>query len=246
MSTLAERNRGQPRLAALVFCVVGGLATSALAQTANAPQADDDSTGLCPGFSTGLMQRGNLLGPICGLRPFLASYGISFSLQEISEAMGNVSGGIRLGATYDGLTTMTLQLDTSKLNTAQGFGWEGGLLNASALQIHGRSLSQNYLDNLQTASGIEADRATRLWELWYQQSFLDGRVDVKLGQQSLDQEFIVSSNAALFVNTMFGWPMLPSADLPSGGPGLSAVLARLTAQGPANRLPHAAMGRLRR
>jgi porin len=28
----------------------------------------------------------------------------------------------------------------------------------------------------------------------------------------------VSSNALLFVNTMFGWPMLPSADLPGGGP----------------------------
>jgi porin len=54
--------------------------------------------------------------------------------------------------------------------------------------------------------------------LWYQQSFLDKRVDVKIGQQSIDQEFITSSNSALFLNTMFGWPALPSYDLPSGGP----------------------------
>src|SRR6202041_2952921 len=87
------------------------------------------------------------------------------------------------------------------------------------LQLHGRNLSADNLYSLQTASGIEGDRATRLWELWYQQKFLDqDRLDVKIGQQSLDQEFMTSQNANLFVNTMFGWPMLPSADLPGGGP----------------------------
>ena len=29
---------------------------------------------------------------------------------------------------------------------------------------------------------------------------------------------MVSSNALLFVDAMFGWPMVPSADLPGGGP----------------------------
>ncbi|HEY3920218.1 MAG TPA: carbohydrate porin, partial [Stellaceae bacterium] len=89
----------------------------------------------------------------------------------------------------------------------------------SALQIHGRNLSADNLGALQTASGIEADRSTRLWELWVQQKFLDeDRLDLRLGQQSLDQEFMTSQNAGLFVNTMFGWPMVPSADMPGGGP----------------------------
>jgi porin len=69
-----------------------------------------------------------------------------------------------------------------------------------------------------------------LWELCYQQKFLEeDRLDIKVGQQSLDQEFMVSQNAGLFVNTMFGWPMLPSADLPGGGPAypLSAPGVRL-------------------
>ena len=81
-------------------------------------------------------------------------------------------------------------------------------------------MSASNLYSLQTASGIQANRATRLWELWYDQKF--GETDqfdfVKIGQQSLDQEFMVSQNALLFVNTMFGWAMLPSADLPGGGP----------------------------
>ena len=39
---------------------------------------------------------------------------------------------------------------------------------------------------------------------------------------------MVSQNASYFVNTMFGWPMLPSADLPGGGPAypLSALGVR--------------------
>jgi porin len=41
---------------------------------------------------------------------------------------------------------------------------------------------------------------------------------VKVGQQSIDQEFMTSQYSALFVNTMFGWPGVPSYDMLSGGP----------------------------
>ncbi|MGB8362931.1 MAG: carbohydrate porin [Rhizomicrobium sp.] len=138
--------------------------------------------------------------------------------------LGNATGGTRQGFDYDGLTQMVLQADTQR-----GFGWYGGTFNVSALQIHGRNLSADNLATLQTASGIEADRGVRLWELWYQQKFLEeDRLDIKIGQQSLDQEFMDSNNAAYFVNTMFGWPMVPSADLPGGGPAypLSALGVR--------------------
>ena len=177
------------------------------------------------GFFSGLSQSGYLLGDMWGLRTLLSKYGMSFALQETSEVLGNVTGGARRGFDYDGLTQMVLQLDTQR-----AFSWYGGTFNASALQIHGRNLSADNLLTLQTASGIEADRATRLWELWYDQKFLEeDRLDVKIGQQSLDQEFMVSQNASLFVNTMFGWPMLPSADLPGGGPAypLSALGVRV-------------------
>ena len=179
------------------------------------------------GFLSGIERSSNLLGDMWGLRPLLSRYGMTLTLQETSEVLGNLTGGSRRGFEYDGLTQATLQLDTQR-----AFGWYGGTFNASALQIHGRNLSADNLLTLQTASGIEADRATRLWELWYQQKFLEGdTLDAKIGQQSLDQEFMVSQNAALFVNTMFGWPMLPSADLPGGGPAypLSAPGVRLRA-----------------
>jgi porin len=155
-----------------------------------------------------------LLGDMGGLRTLLNKYGISLALQETSEVMGNVTGGAQRGAAYEGLTQAVLQMDTYR-----AFGLYGGLLNISGLNYHGSNFSQTNLLTLQTASGIEADHATRLWELWYQQKFLDeDRLDIKVGQQSLDQEFMVNQNGLYLMNTMFGWPMLPSADMPGGGP----------------------------
>ncbi|HUJ86946.1 MAG TPA: carbohydrate porin [Burkholderiales bacterium] len=180
------------------------------------------------GFLDEINRSSALLGDMWGLRRELSRRGISLAIQETSEYLGNTSGGTRKGFEYDGLTQVLAQLDTQR-----AFGHYGGLFNLSLLNIHGKNLSADNLQSLQTASGIEADDGTRLWELWYEQKFLDeDRLDVKVGQQSLDAEFMVSSNALYFVNTMFGWPMLPSADLPGGGPAypLSAPGARLSAR----------------
>ena len=155
-----------------------------------------------------------LLGDLFGVRSALSQHGITLAIEETSEGLGNVAGGVHHSFDYDGLTQMVLQV-----NSQRALGYYGGTLNVSALQIHGINLSQRNLLSLQTASGIEADRGTRLWELWYDQKLLpEDRLSIRVGQQSLDQEWMVSTNALLFVNTMFGWPMLPSADLPGGGP----------------------------
>ncbi len=217
---------------ALLACLAGLLSMTAYAapppitiQTPTEENQPPNSTGLF-GFIDGINRSSALLGDLWGLRTDFSRRGISLAIQATSEYLGNTSGGTRKGFEYDGLTQILGQLDTQR-----AFGHYGGLLNISLLNIHGKNLSADHLQTLQTASGIESDRATRLWELWYEQKFLDeDRLDVKIGQQSLDQEFMVSTNALYFVNTMFGWPMLPSADLPGGGPAypLSALGARIS------------------
>jgi len=179
-------------------------------------------------FLDGINRNQYFFGDLWGFRTLLSRFGMSLSLQETSEVLGNATGGTQQGATYDGLAQAVLQLDT-----ARAFGLPGGLLNISGLNVHGINLSAQNLSDLQTASGIEAEDGFRFWEIWYDQKFYDdsgvSRLDLKLGQQSLDQEFMDSSNAAYFVNTMFGWPMVPSADLPGGGPAypLSGLGARV-------------------
>ena len=209
-------------LPALGTAVLTLWAGAAAAQTA--PAAAPQPT---PPAATGFWEQSSLLGNPAGLRDTLGNLGVSLGLQETSEVFGNVTGGIHRGADYNGLTEMSLGIDTQK-----AFGWAGGTFNVSGLQIHGRYLSVDNLDTLQTASGIEAQASTRLWELWYQQAFLHDRVDVKLGQQSIDQEFMVSQNSSLFINTAMGWPLIPSVDLYAGGPAypLSSLGVRLRAR----------------
>jgi len=233
---LVPRGGGRHRVA--ILCAVAAL-TAASANSAHGapppistPVTGEEgqaapSAGLF-GFLATINRSSALLGDLWGLRTLLSRYGMTLALQETSEVLANVTGGTHTGPAYDGVTQGLLQL-----NTQRAFNFYGGLLNVSGLWIHGRNLSSDNLQTLQTSSGIEADRSVRLWELWYDQKFLDeDRLDIKIGQQSLDQEFMVSTNALYFVNTMFGWPMLPSADLPGGGPAypLSALGVRLSAR----------------
>ena len=166
-----------------------------------------------PEAPTGLWERSNLLGDIFGLRTALDRYGISFGLTETSEVLGNPTGGRAQGAVYEGATEMSVGIDLEK-----AVGLPGGIFNASAFQIHGRGLSLDNIDNLNIVSTIEAERSTRLFELWYQQSVFGGKADIRIGEMSADQEFLITTYGSLFINATFGWPTLPAVDLPSGGP----------------------------
>ena len=223
-----KRRSDQRKGMAMALGLSLAVPTTALAQALGVPPAPSTAPTPDAPVAGDFWTRSTLLGDMGGIRTFLGKYGISIGLQETSEVLGNVTGGTRTGFAYDGLTLMNLGVDTQK-----AFGLEGGIFNISALQIHGRNLSTDNLQTLQTASGIEAERTTRLWELWYQQSFLDGRLDVKLGQQSVDQEFLTSTGSSVFINTAMGWPILPSADLYAGGPAypLSSLGVRLRAKG---------------
>src|SRR5450631_2659329 len=111
--------------------------------------------------------------------------------------------------------------------------WRGGPArpHASMHQIHGPGLSANYLGNLMTVSSVEAPSATRLFNLWIEQK-LGSDANVRVGQYAASQEFAISENANLFVNSAFGWPFLSSENLPSGGPnypeGTTGVRLKVT------------------
>jgi porin len=186
-------------LKSLKLARVAGWAVLATALAAPAGAEDQDETGL--------------LGAWGGLKPALAAHGVTLDISDSENLLGNVMGGVKTGATMQGVTTMTLEVDTGK-----AFGLQGGTFHVSALQLHGQPLSGPYLATIQAANGNEGENATRLWELWYDQATPDGRFDLKLGRQSIDNEFMGSDDSALFVNTMAGWPVVPSLDLYGGGP----------------------------
>ena len=186
-------------------------ATPAVPTPPSAPAAPNSATPF--GLLSPSWQGQNLLGDMWGMRPALDKYGVQLTILENVETFGNLSGGAKQGWEANGLTTVTLQMDTEK-----AFGLKGGTLNVSGLQIWGGDLSVENLLVLQTLTDIEAPVGVRLWELWYQQKFGD-KFDIKIGEQSLDEEFIISPTAnSLFINGVSGFPALPAADLHAGGP----------------------------
>jgi carbohydrate-selective porin OprB len=65
-------------------------------------------------------------------------------------------------------------------------------------------------------SSFEGTRATRLLELWFQQSLWDEHLSIRFGQLAADSEFLIDKGASVFLET--SWPALLAQDLPSGGP----------------------------
>jgi len=186
-------------------------------------KAEDKAKAKGEAKSDDIWQREMLFGDLGGLRPWLDQYGAKLGLMETSEVLGNPTGGRSRGVIYEGLTDLNLKIDLRRT-----LGVPADVF-ARAYQIHGRGLTTT-IGSLNEISGIEAAATTRLAELWYEQQF-GNWLWLRFGQQTIGTEFLNPEAARLFVNGAFGWPTLPSLDLPSGGPGFPlgtpAIRARI-------------------
>jgi porin len=196
-----------------LFLALGVLATPVNGQSQSLPQTQSPDIETAPDVPSGFWERAKLTGGWNGLRSSLSNAGVDLELQEQSEVWGNLSGGLRQGVVYDGLTTGSISLDLDKL-----FGWTGATFFADAYQIHGHGPSANLVGNLQLVSNIEATADTKLYMLWLQQKLLDGHLTIRIGQEGANDQMMITSYGALFLNSSFGFPGLPAANLPSGGP----------------------------
>ena len=199
-------------IVALAWLLIGPASAQTLGGDAEAPATAGSAPEL--GQSDLLApDRTTLLGDAGAIRPGLAARGVTVGLQTVFEVFGNPIGGIKRGASGEGLTLLTVSVDTAK-----AMGLPGGTIFASGLWTYGGNYAQGYLGSLQTNSNNYGLPSVRLWELYYQQSFLGGRGDVKIGQQSVDQDFMVSQASLLFLNPSTGWPAIPSIDMYGGSP----------------------------
>ena len=141
----------------------------------------------------------------------------------IGDLAGDARGGMRTGVTYMARIGLIGDADLDSL-----IGWHGATAHISVHGIFGEGLSQHRVGNLLTVSGIEAEPAFRLFNLWIDQK-IGSKASLRVGQFTAGQEFAISNTANLFVNSTFGWPASFATDLPSGGPAypLAAPGARL-------------------
>jgi porin len=171
--------------------------------------------------------RDTLTGDWGGVRTSLVDHGITFTMTYTADLQGNVAGGIRRGAVYDGVLQPQVDVDLEKLA-----GWQDARARISLLQISGPSLSAGYVGNLLNVSSINGLPATRLYNAWLQQNAFDDVLSVRVGLMNADSEFVLSPTASLFVSSTFGWPGILAIDLPGGGPAypLSAPMVRVKLQ----------------
>lgn len=160
----------------------------------------------------GIWDRATLLGTMGGLRTTLDDVGISLTLTQTTDLLGNLTGGRNRGWALEPETEAIISIDLGKQA-----GLQGGLLYATLFQDFGRGLSRSNLLSLSTPSNDETDPAPSLGELYYQQSFAGGIADVRIGKLSLSKEFMISNGAAQFLSSTFSWPTLPGVVLPGGG-----------------------------
>ncbi len=155
--------------------------------------------------------RETLLGDPDGLRTLAAALGIASTPIYIGEVMGNPTGGIEHGVTYDGLLNVPLDLDLDRLT----HGFTSDLVfHTNALWIHGQGLSTRKVGDFSNTSNIAGYNTVRLQELWLQQSFWRKRVSLRLGILAADAEFFTSTSSSLFINGTFGAFTFVGANLP--------------------------------
>jgi porin len=160
----------------------------------------------------------HLLGNWGGIRSRLVDHGYEFTVQYVGEVMGDVSGGVKRGTVYNGLLNLAADADLEK-----AAGWKGATVHLGGLVTHGRSITDNYVHDLFVAGNLDASDNARLFELWLEQRFANGKLSVRLGQIAVDQEFAFTAQGTLFNNSAFGWfPIVgaTAAVYPQGAPGV--------------------------
>jgi len=161
------------------------------------------------------LEQDYLFGDWGGLRTDLSKHGVDFEFFYGGSMPDNLAGGVRHGAVYHGALLMMLDLDSNKL-----VGYEGGTFHASSLWLNGEKPFSTFADgtprfvgDLNKVNLLDFPNALRLWELWYQQKFFDGKVSLKIGELATDRDFIVpeyynSLGSLTLLNQTFFYPTL--------------------------------------
>lgn len=156
------------------------------------------------------LEQDYLLGDWGGLRTKLRDeHGVDFEFLYVASVPMAVGGGLQSGSVYEGALLMMLNVDTAKLGL-----WKNGSFRVSSLGIHnGDEFAANYVGDLNKTSLLDFPDTFRLWELWYEHKFFDGKLAVKAGQLDIGLDFILpeyytSIGQVSFLNQTFFFPTM--------------------------------------
>ena len=115
-------------------------------------------------------------------------------------------------------------------STARAGWWQNGTFFLYLLgDVNAGGPLSDKVGDLQVTSNIEAPKAFKIYEFWYEHRFADGRLSLLAGLHDFNSEFDVLEYAGLFLNSSFGI----SPDISQVGPSIfptTAPALRLKAQ----------------
>lgn len=122
----------------------------------------------------------------------------AFEIAYTGEVFRNFDGGIARGTRYMDNLDVTLE------HVRPSFGSEESTFLIYGLYNNNTGFSEDLVGDAQVLSNIDNSRNFRLYELWYNQTFNDGRGSFKVGLIDLNSEFYVIDTAGLFLNSSHG------------------------------------------
>jgi porin len=156
-----------------------------------------------------------LLGDWGGLRTRLYQNGIDFQLGYVSETAYNADGGDRKLTRYADQLTLGATFDLDRL-----LGWSNSKFQVTITDRNGKNLSADAnLETLQQVQEIYGRGQTWRWtQFWYDQTWLDGALDLKLGRLGVGEDFMpfscIFQNLSFcgslpgnIVSTWYNWPV---------------------------------------
>jgi len=143
----------------------------------------------------------------------LGSRGINVQLDALTEFAGNVSGGVKQGATFSSQIGFNNDINWERLAGITGLSTHIIIVNRS-----GSSDSTLFGDNLlpvQEIYGSGGDVAVHLVSAYAQETLYDGRLDFSAGRMNVENDFASSSLYCNFMNNeLCGDPKaLPGGDI---------------------------------
>src|SRR5215510_3015670 len=158
--------------AVLVLVLAGsGIALAGRAAAQPAPEAEEPQ-------QTAWVDGDHLTGEWGGARTALADRGVTIDVVYASDMFTARGETAALGHVDAAVT-----LDSHKLGL-----WDGGTLYVLGQNNHGSGIN-GHVGSAAGVSNLETDPYTQLTEFFVEQTWLDGRIKVRIGKQDANRDF---------------------------------------------------------
>lgn len=161
-----------------------------------------------------------------GLRSELEDRGISVEGTYVNDSFSSLAGGLERNRRIKplGLFDVYVNLDSEKLGL-----WKGGTFTTHFQSNYGKGILDSYIGGYQNISNVDAGASVlQISEYFYNQSLFEDKLNIKIGKQDANADFVAIATSANFLNASYGcMANIPLPTYPDPGLGLALTFKPL-------------------